>query len=295
MPHHNDDPIVPSAHSSHGGLMDFLVAGAPQLIPIGNSIIYDYFKSFPTVYMHEKTTYGWYGKDNVTDSDVAHQIAMGTAMWIGGQALIVDILLSGMAEAGSALPYLRALVCGLSLNGFSGLWNAVPHGKHYEWIPDLYWEDSGKTLGGLQSLLAFLIGFMGTRSNVGGGPWSTGGHIGLATASAMIGNPYLFLTGSDGTPPTYGFELKDYLMLIVGHVITMGGISKLLSTRVSPTALSVLVGVMNALFQHNKLQALLFPWILKNYPTNPDHGLKPLKPPTSGNRLGGPLIAYTAY
>lgn len=293
MPHDVNSPPIEALSPFHGKLTDFFMAGAPQLIPLGNTIIYDYFKSFPTVYMHVKNSFSW--TDNKTNPDAAADAAKIAAMWIGGQALMVDILLSGMAEVSTALPYIRAMVCGMALSGFTGLWNGATHGKYYEWIPRIWGENYGKTLYGMRNILAFIVGFMGTRNNVGGGPWSTGGHIGLATASAMITDPWLFSTGADYGPDnnTLGFSSGAYLKLVFLHALSLGGISKLLSTRVSPTALGVIVGALNAVFLDNKINPLLTVFFTDHYPVKnpPPHKVPP---PTAG-RMMSPLVSYTAY
>lgn len=240
-------------------------------------MLVDYVKSFPTVYWNENNHWKGYDMNN-PDTKFSNQIAVGTGMWIGGLALMTDILFSGMAEASSVLPYIRALICGVSYSGFNNLWSPGTHGKYYDWLFNLYEHDQAK-VGGMASLLAFMVGFMGTRNNVGGGPWATGGHIGLATASAMIDNPYVFRTGSstDGTP--YGFELGKYAGLVFAYALTLGGASKLLSSRVSPTALAVIIGALNVMLQKKRLQSVVWGW----FGPPPPITTHPYQPPPTRN------------
>jgi hypothetical protein len=279
MPHHNDDVVVPTPKLFGTGMMDFLMAGLPQLIP-GGAMIMDYFKSFPTVFFREKKAFGW-EYTNDPKSTVPKDIGIATAMWIGGHALMTDILLSSFAEASTSLPYIRALVCGLTYKSWK---DPNESSSLYQWPVKLYYGDQSD-LSGLRSLLAFLVGFLGARNNVGGGPWSTGGHIGLATSSAMIFNPYLF------HPSTDTYDLGTFMKMVIPYTMTMGMLSKLLSSRISPTAYSVLMGLINAGLEKSKIQNLVFA-NLGQY-SDPYQHIAP--PPYHGHRLIAPLSSYTGY
>lgn len=257
MPHEEHGKAVTAPNNKHEYIWSFLMAALPQLIP-GGGIIGDYFKSFPTVFMYaHKRALGWKG----ATSPFEKGFGLGNAMWIGGQAAVVDILLSGFAEANNMLPYIRAFVCGSANQEFS---------DPYEGAGSAFWEKGGlqywaarlaqgdeQKLSGMRNLLAFMLGFMGTRNNVGGTPFLTGATIGLATSSALINNPLVFESNLSGVDPTY--DTKDYVKLVFFYALTMGGMSNLLSSRISPGALNVLAGVLNAILQDKRI---LTPFVL---------------------------------
>ncbi len=276
MPHNVNTEPTPK---SHPGFMDFLVAGGPQLIPAGGTLL-DYFKSFPTVYMREKAAFDWEPKD----SKIPEHAGIATAMWVGGHALITDILLSGSAEVATALPYIRALVCGLAYSTWKDPKNHTS--KFYEWPVKLYDNDPTE-LSGIRSLLAFMVGFLGAKNNVGGGPWMTGATIGLATSSAMIFNPFLFHPHPDK------YDLTEYTKIVIPFTMLMGLLSKLLGSRMSPTAFAMVMGLINATLEKSRLQTLVFK-NLAGY-DYPPHVPPPITPPPHNGRMMTPLVSYTAY
>lgn len=280
MPHEEHGKAGTTPSVKHDYVWSFLMAALPQLIP-GGGIIGDYFKSFPTVFMFgHKRVLGWQG----ADSGFEKGFALGNAMWIGGQAAVVDILLSGFAEANNMLPYIRAFVCGSANQEFSdpytgpgmAFWESPSSGFPY-WAARLAQGDEQK-LAGMRNLLAFMLGFMGTRNNVGGTPFLTGATIGLATSSALINNPLVFESNPTGIDPTY--DTQDYVKLVGFYALTMGGMSNLLSSRISPGALNIFAGVLNAILQDKRI---LTPYVLPYLTTrvNPPHLVKtPIVPPT---------------
>jgi len=265
MPHLNDDPVVnPKFKFSpfHGKFTIMAAAGLPQLLTQGPMIL-DYFKSAPFVFFLQKNQLGDLGQPT---TDWADHVAKASCLWLGGQALVVDILLSAFPEMASAVPYLRALVLGLAASGFDHLWfTSGQHGKYYEWIFNLY-ETNPTELGGLRSFLAFMLGFLGARGNVGAGPWSTGAHIGLATSSAMITTPYLFKEGT--YRPYLTYKLHDYVKLIISYTMMMGLGSRILSSRTNPNTYALLMGALNAFMEHGKIQSLVFPYLAANEPSS---------------------------
>lgn len=235
---------------SHADLWAFLIAGLPQLIP-GGGIIADYFKSFPTTFFYKnKLLSGW---QNISPH-FARDGALINAMWIGGQAITVDILLSGFAETSNLLPYMRALVCGIAnryYNAGGGFLNE-PGKFPYGWAALLYNFDYN-ALESLYSLWSFLLGFMAVKNNVGGGAVSSAALGGLATGSSMILNPSLFYS-FDVNPS--GLETAGsgtYLKIIAGFVFVEALVAKILEGRVSATALSVLMGLTNAILRYSLL------------------------------------------
>lgn len=255
---------------SHASLWAFLIAALPQLIP-GGGIIADYFKSFPTTFFYKnKLLSGWNNKA----PHFARDGALINAMWIGGQAITVDILLSGFAETSNLLPYMRALVCGIANQYFNvgGGFLNEPGKWPYGWAAIIYGSNNPGALESLYSLWSFLLGFLAMKNNVGGSPAASAALGGLATGSSMILNPSLFYS-FDVNPS--GLETAGsgtYLKIIAGFVLVEALVAKILEGRVSQTALNVLIGLTNAVLRYALLNTYVDKYLsgvtLKN-PSNP--------------------------
>lgn len=270
------DPKSPPTPSSHPDLWAFLIAGLPQLIP-GGGIIGDYLKSFPTTYFYKKKRTGWSGD--------AGNAAMINALWIGGQAVTVDILLSGFAELANIQPYLRAFVCGTANQYYNtGVSWKEDHFK--SWAMNLAFENPQK-LESLYSLWSFLLGFLAMKNNVGGGAASSAAFAGLATGSSMILNPNVFEIPSYNGD-AYFYDVKSYLMVIATFVFTEALIAKFLEGRVSAFWLNTIIGIINASLRSRELGQRVFGYL---------RGEQPIVPPGTGMSISRGAVpqAYAYY
>jgi hypothetical protein len=289
----NHKPMSKSHGNKFDYWMSFFAAALPQLIP-GGGIIADYFKSLPTTYFFKKNYTTWGG------DPFDHQVALANALWVGGQAVSVDIILSGFGELSNALPYLRAFVCGSANQEFNDPYlfagTQIGAGKAFWESAGLeYWaanlaqgntSDQSK-LTSLHTLWAFLLGFMAMRNNVGGGAAASAALAGLATSSSMIVSPWVF-ENTTTSPPT--FAIKLYWKIIIGMTLIEGLVARLLEGRVSPFALTFLIALMNASFASKEMKKIILPYLQQV--VIPDPPLQPLSPSIS--RVRHPR-SYTSY
>src|SRR5690349_16494438 len=111
MDYHSKKSSSHDPSPKHDYIFSFLMAALPQLIP-GGGIMADYVKSMPTTYMYKLNHTSWATPAEGYTANFSHQAAFANALWIGGQALTVDILLGSFNELANILPYFRAFVTG---------------------------------------------------------------------------------------------------------------------------------------------------------------------------------------
>jgi len=290
-----DKPIThpkPQGKPTHGNKynywMSFFVAALPQLIP-GGGLIGDYIKSMPTTIIFKKNFSSW----------APNEVALANALWVGGQALSVDIILSGFAELGNALPYIRAFVCGSANQEFNDPY-VVPGTQGYE--NKAFWEGNGleywavslaqggtgdqSKLTSLRALWAFFLAFMAMRNNVGGGPGASAALAGLATGSSMIVTPYVF----EGTLGSGTYSMKLYWKIIFGMTLIEGLLARVLEGRMSPGALTFIIACLNALLVSKETKRLVIPYLQSV--TIPNPPLQPLSPTVSRVRFPRSYASY---